>query len=78
MPGVLLLQLKSKIRVSLLATLSLSCLFVTVRVIGQSREACPISKDNDLVEAVFRYQVESAHTGETMEAVSLCLWCGPW
>jgi len=53
--------MKSKIRVILLATLSLTCVFLVGRVSGQSREACPSSNDNDLVEAVFRYQLDQ-HT----------------
>ena len=50
--------MKSKICAIVIGTLVLTCAFPVGRVIAQSREACPSSNDNDLVEAVFRYQLD--------------------
>ncbi len=51
--------MKSKICVIVIGTLVLTCAFPVGRVIGQSREVCPrSSNDNGLIEAVFRYQLD--------------------
>jgi hypothetical protein len=51
----------SKVSFILLATLSLTCVFLVGLVGGQSRETCLSSNDYELVEAVFRYQLDQ-HT----------------